>query len=596
MDEKVIAADIPELEIREQLDRVLQSSVFSQSERLSRFLRFTIEHVVANESQVLKEYVIGKEVYDRRPPYSPSQDNIVRSEARRLRSKLKQYYESEGKADPVLIYFRPGSYVPVFRRQDAFITGGNSAQSSNGDTFVERRAELFAVVPFKDLSNTSLSSACAAAVAEELRHTLMRKDGVRVVQAETLQDVNASAFAHKSEADMSLSGTVRQEGPRLRVTVQAYMDGFACWSQQFEIQPGLDEVFKAAERIAKTLHERFHPKSSLILKKRTSRDPGILDTTRALFRSEAFLDEGTCADIEMQVDKFEQIAATVPGLAEPLSDTADCWYELAMRGAPVSPEDISKAKAKAIQASEMDPEMVPPVSCLAALFGFEWNWQASEETFKKALRLGSQASTHRKYAMLLAAKGRFDESRYQLQRAEEWDPFSHRQRTAWARFFNLSRNYAELEESVANCTLYGPLPLETQLYLALGYCQLERHREAREILEKNRRYVGAHPTVAATVAEIAGRCGASTLASELIEQFRLLGDESGISRFRQALLALATDDIARALSLLTQAVDQHDPESIWLPVDPRLDALREDDRFAELARRVTVGENFSQVN
>ncbi len=46
---------------------------------------------------VLKEYVIGTEVYDRKPPYHPSQDSIVRTEARRLRAKLKEYYESEGK-------------------------------------------------------------------------------------------------------------------------------------------------------------------------------------------------------------------------------------------------------------------------------------------------------------------------------------------------------------------------------------------------------------------------------------------------------------------------------------------------------------------
>jgi hypothetical protein len=64
---------------------------------------------------MLKEYLIGTEVYDRRPPYHPNMDSIVRGEARRLRSKLKEYYESIGKDDPVVIYYRLGSYVPVFR-------------------------------------------------------------------------------------------------------------------------------------------------------------------------------------------------------------------------------------------------------------------------------------------------------------------------------------------------------------------------------------------------------------------------------------------------------------------------------------------------
>jgi hypothetical protein len=103
--------------IREELSRILESPMFVQSDRLSRFLRFTIEATLAGDADKLKEYLVGTEVYDRKPPYHPNADSIVRSEARRLRSKLKEYYESVGKDDPVLIYYRIGSYVPAFRHQ-----------------------------------------------------------------------------------------------------------------------------------------------------------------------------------------------------------------------------------------------------------------------------------------------------------------------------------------------------------------------------------------------------------------------------------------------------------------------------------------------
>jgi hypothetical protein len=101
--------------IREQLLRMLDSAIFMHSHRLSRFLRFTVETTLAGQAQILKEYLIGTEVYDRKPPYHPSEDSIVRSEARRLRNKLKQYYDSVGKDDSVFIYYRPGGYAPVFR-------------------------------------------------------------------------------------------------------------------------------------------------------------------------------------------------------------------------------------------------------------------------------------------------------------------------------------------------------------------------------------------------------------------------------------------------------------------------------------------------
>src|ERR1700733_4587190 len=96
---------VSEQAVREELDRLLQSPIFAQSDRLGRFLRFTVEHAIGGTQDALKEYLIGAEVYDRKPPYHPSQDSIVRTEARRLRSKLKEYYEGEGKADPIFIYF-----------------------------------------------------------------------------------------------------------------------------------------------------------------------------------------------------------------------------------------------------------------------------------------------------------------------------------------------------------------------------------------------------------------------------------------------------------------------------------------------------------
>jgi hypothetical protein len=114
----VSESEIAEDAIREELSRILESAIFIQSDRLGRFLRYTVETTLAGERETLKEYLIGTEVYDRKPPYHPSVDSIVRSEARRLRSKLKEYYESEGKNDPVFIYYRPGSYVPAFRRRD----------------------------------------------------------------------------------------------------------------------------------------------------------------------------------------------------------------------------------------------------------------------------------------------------------------------------------------------------------------------------------------------------------------------------------------------------------------------------------------------
>jgi len=105
--------------IRAQLEKLLTSATFARTERLRGFLRFTVEATIEGKGEELKEYQIGVQVFGRRDSYDTRLDPIVRVEAGRLRSKLKEFYSNEGRNDPVVIEFQPGSYVPVFHPRTA---------------------------------------------------------------------------------------------------------------------------------------------------------------------------------------------------------------------------------------------------------------------------------------------------------------------------------------------------------------------------------------------------------------------------------------------------------------------------------------------
>ncbi|MGA2596310.1 MAG: hypothetical protein ABSH09_04770 [Bryobacteraceae bacterium] len=89
-------------EVRSQLDRILSSDLFVNSERLCRFLRWTVEHALQGDAEALKEYALGRDVFDRGENFDPRTDSIVRVEARRLRTKLASYYTSEDAGNPVI--------------------------------------------------------------------------------------------------------------------------------------------------------------------------------------------------------------------------------------------------------------------------------------------------------------------------------------------------------------------------------------------------------------------------------------------------------------------------------------------------------------
>jgi hypothetical protein len=103
-------------DVQAELDRILASVTFARTERLSRLLRFVVTRTIDGQGEQLKEYLLGVEVFDRRQSYDPRIDPIVRVDAARLRSKLREYYEKEGRDDAVLIDFNKGSYVPTFQR------------------------------------------------------------------------------------------------------------------------------------------------------------------------------------------------------------------------------------------------------------------------------------------------------------------------------------------------------------------------------------------------------------------------------------------------------------------------------------------------
>ena len=106
---------LPPEPIRAQLARILRGRTFSNAPSLTRFLRHVVEHTIEGNAEGLKEYSLGVEVFDRGESFDARTNTIVRVQARRLRRKLKEYYDTEGQTDPVVIELPKGHYAATFR-------------------------------------------------------------------------------------------------------------------------------------------------------------------------------------------------------------------------------------------------------------------------------------------------------------------------------------------------------------------------------------------------------------------------------------------------------------------------------------------------
>ena len=97
-----------------QIRKILRSTAFRNASMLQQLLQFLAVRAFDHSAEALKEYTIGVEALNRPMDFDPKTDTIVRVQIHRLRQKLKEYYDSDGNQDPVVVDIPKGHYLPSF--------------------------------------------------------------------------------------------------------------------------------------------------------------------------------------------------------------------------------------------------------------------------------------------------------------------------------------------------------------------------------------------------------------------------------------------------------------------------------------------------
>ncbi len=95
--------------------RIVSSRPFARAPQLREFLLFVTSRTLAARQSEINELEIGRTVLGRRAAFNPQEDNIVRVQARHLRTKLDEYFQTEGRDEPLVVTIPKGTYVPCFK-------------------------------------------------------------------------------------------------------------------------------------------------------------------------------------------------------------------------------------------------------------------------------------------------------------------------------------------------------------------------------------------------------------------------------------------------------------------------------------------------
>lgn len=111
------AQDLPASLIQEAVAAMMRSTPFRTSKQSQDLLQYIVDNSLSGHAELLKERVIGMEVFGRRPDYDTNADPIVRARAAEVRKRLALYYQTEP-GDAVRISVPHGSFRASFERVD----------------------------------------------------------------------------------------------------------------------------------------------------------------------------------------------------------------------------------------------------------------------------------------------------------------------------------------------------------------------------------------------------------------------------------------------------------------------------------------------
>ncbi len=553
------------------------------SERMIRFLRFTIDRALAGQSDALKEYSIGLGVFDRQSSFDPRVDPIVRVEARRLRSKLKHYYEFEGAADAVLIDYPQGKYAPSFEKRP--VTAAPAAKAGTGHD-----ARRIAVLPFLNLSSDPDNEYFSDGLTEELTHALTRVRGLCVIASSSAlklkgQPFDIRAIGEQLNVGAVLEGSVRRSADRLRITAQLVdvADGHYLWSETYERR--MEDVFAIQDEISRAIVNtlRIRLAGTLVHSREN------IKAYNAYLKGRYYCNRRTEDGFTRGIECFKQALAEERDYALAYVGMADAYSLLGQYGVLAPAEVMPKALAAAARALELDPTLAEAEASMGlARSLYHWEWDEAIRNYRRAIDLNpGYATAHHWFGGdCLAPLGRLEEAKEHLILASQLDPLSLITRCSVGSLYIDMREYDLAIDHFGRALELDPRFYKALMGLGRGYVAKGRYEEGIAYFEEARSLSG-------NILYVAGALGhAYALAGNTEQARRHIDELVRISRHRYvpatsiAVIQVGLGELGKAMDWLDKAYEEHAGPLILLGVHPIYDPLRGERRFQALLEKL----------
>jgi TolB-like protein len=409
--------------VRRQVERIVTSGAFQQSQRRSRFLEFIVEETLAGRGDRLKAYAIGREVFDRAESFDPNIDPIVRVEAGRVRDKLREYYDGEGQNDPIRIDLPKGSYVPLIEARQvaaeapphvALAPARISSRWQTGATVLSLAVMLaggllwmwpsrpaaplqkssIAVLPFKNIGNDPVWDRFADGMTEDIITDLAHSKDLFIIARNTAESykgrpADVRTVGRELGVRYVLEGSIQPNGEQIRVTAQLINaeTGGHVWSARYDRPAAalFDVQGEVTGKIATTLivaEGAVAEAERNLLRRKPPANMTAFDTYLLAMEAKHKVTKESLAEAERLFNKAIELD---PHLARAYYGLATVQMYLIDLGlAPSIDEALAKMLAAAHKSVELDPDDGNSHLALGGAYGYAGKVEQATAELNKA--------------------------------------------------------------------------------------------------------------------------------------------------------------------------------------------------------------------
>jgi serine/threonine protein kinase/tetratricopeptide (TPR) repeat protein len=463
---------------------------------------------------------------------------------------------------------------------------------SNTQPIVARPRSV-AVLPFKVVSAEAGDDYLGPGIADAIISGLTNLRGitVRPIRASlkyTSANQDPAEPGRALQVDAIIEGSVIREGSNFKIIAQLVRveDGARLW----EMKPGdqFDQLLTVRNivpfEVAEALELELTDQEKMLLTKRQTES---IEAYHLYLKGRHFFNRRTPQDVKPAIECFEQAIQLDPHHALAYAGLAHA-HLLGVNPLPTIVK-IEKARAAAMKALENDDTLAEAHTVFGrATLLRDWDWAGSEKAYQRAIELSPRyPDAHFWYADNLSAQGRHEEAIAEMKLVIEIEPGSSRNHFNLAGVFYLARQDDRAIEHLRQT----PLGLDSvyyRVYSNLGqvYLQKAMYGEAIEMLQKASTLSEGRTIARAMLGYAYAKSGNRAEAQKILDELSDLYEQPNAPVITMAAIYGCLGDNDRAFAWLEKAHREREGRLIILKVDPMLDSLHADPRFADLLRRI----------